>query len=256
MHISLGHKKQSERHIERFEDALTSAFFGTLRYLPTRIVVDLFISLLSKDGLVTEELTKFGTDDVIVKMNFWPNVANQGRVEPDLMISLSHGHSKLDLLIECKWKSSESSDCQLLGQWGAVTQTDRVNTYHIYLVKDLLEGNRVRENNIKKASEPKVWNDRLFVISWLNILKSLLVLSVTGVDKHSAIAVMQWKEDMAAMFGRIGINEFGGFKLIAEPINATEGKVFWSSPFHGFQQFMNDDVGTDYGVYFFNKIKN
>lgn len=253
LHISLGHKKQSEEDIKRFEDALTSAFFGTLRYLPPRIVEDLFISVLgTRNALAKNELIKLYSDDVRVEMNFWPNIADEGRVEPDLKICLFYpGNSQIDLLIECKWKSGESSDCQLHGQWVALTQADRLKTYHIYLVRDLQKGCSDRDNNIRYASGASNWDDRLFVISWYELLKSLTVLSINGLDKHSSGAVMQWKEDMTAMFGRIGIHGFCGFKVLSNNIEATVGKVFWSSPFLGFQQFINCSVSTAEGVVFF-----
>lgn len=241
MHISLGHKKQSENQIERFEDALTSAFFGTLRYLPPRLVIELIISALGVEQTLENELHKFCSDDVSVEMEFWPNIAKSGRVEPDLKIKITHAlySSTLDLLIECKWKSGESSDCQLWGQWETLPSTDRLKTYHIYLVKDLHEGKRVRDKNIESASELSGWDNRLFVISWLDLLKAIPRLPTSVVDNQASRAVMHWKKDMAAMFNRIGVHEFAGFKGISERFDATEGKVFWISPFHGFKQLIN-----------------
>lgn len=252
MHISLGHKKQNEEHIKRFEDALTSAFFGTLRYLPSRFVVDLLISVLkARNLLVIKDLTGLLVDDVIVEMEFWPNLLNKGRVEPDLMIYISHGLSKVNFLIECKWKSGESSDCQLHSQWNSLSQDDRLNTYHIYLVRNFHDGNSTRYRNIKKASDAKNWDDRLYVISWLDLRKALPMLSINGLNIQSARAVIQWKNDMAAMFDRIDIQEFGGFSVISDNFEFLEGPVFWSGPFHGFQAIVNEDIHSSQDLVFF-----
>lgn len=262
MHISLGHKKQREDHIKFFEDALTSAFFGTLRYLPARVVVDLFISTLdSKPSAIQDALEELRLDEVSVEMNFWPNLANSGRVEPDLLITLLHPHgSRIDLLIECKWKSGASSDFQLLDQWQALRPDVRLNAYHVYLVRDLQLGHMDRNTNLTKASKMddtlgQVWDERLFVVSWFDILKALLNLPINGLEAYPAQVVMQWKKDMAAMFERIGIRKFGGFKHLAGCIDASEGVVFWN-PFRGFHQLVEFNICNDKAVVFFAKERS
>ena len=258
MHISLGRKKQSEGHIKRFEDALTSVFFGTLRYLPPRIVIEFFISLLgTKQALLKEGLAKLCSDDTNIKMEFWPNCADEGRVEPDLKITLSSSsYLPIDLLIECKWKSGESSDCQLLGQWSALKPSDRLKTYHVYLVKDLQQANIDREQNIEKASvqfgekDTQEWGDRLFAISWFEVLKA--TFSLTDPDRYHQKVVTQWGKDMEEMFERIGIREFKGFSHLSKQIAVSEGRLFWDCPFHGFQRFVDVNIIPTRSVVFYS----
>jgi hypothetical protein len=256
LHISLGRKKQKEKDIRYFEDALTSSFFGTLRYLPARIVVELFISILgSKPSVAGNALAKL-SDDVIAQLEFWPNLAKSGRIEPDLRISLiDPSGNRTDLLIECKWKSGASSDFQLLDQWLALEPTDRSNTLHVYLVRDIRQGNKDRSDNLAKLSESgdtqmREWMNRLFVVSWLDLVKALPRLSTKVLDSYSARVVLEWQQDMNAMFERIGIREFGGFQHLVDQIPESNQLVFWK-PFLGFQQFRQDEISDIHGTVFF-----
>lgn len=210
--------------------------------MPQRLVIELFISILrGRPSSAKDTLVKLCSEDVSVEMKFWPNIAETGRVEPDLLLSLSHPQcSPIDLLIECKWESGESSDFQLLGQWKALTPINRLKTYHIYLVRDLQKGSRVREKYLGAATMLDDWGDRLLVISWLDILKALPKLSIIGLDSHQSRVLTQWINDMTAMFARIGIYEFSGFQRLSEYIDPTEGRVFFNSPFRGFNQFMTN----------------
>lgn len=256
MHISLGRKKQREEHIKYFEDALTSAFFGTLCYLPPCFVINLFISIMgSEPSSIRKALAKLELEDVSVQMEFWPNLAVSGRVEPDLLVSIIHpSGTRMDLLIECKWKSGASSDFQLWDQWQALEPAKRSNSYHVYLVRDLQHGYVDREINLAKASEmddiqKQAWDERLIVISWFDILKALSTLSNIAPNLHYKKVILQWQKDMAAMFERIGVREFGGFKHLVGKIEAEEEIVFWN-PFRGFHQLANFKIDNNKEVVF------
>lgn len=194
--------------------------------------------------MLTEGLAKLRADDTNINMEFWPNCADGGRVEPDLKITMaSSSCPPIDILIECKWKSGESSDCQLLRQWSALKPSDRLKTCHIYLVKDLQRANIDRKRNIAVALAQKFdapeWDGRLLVISWFEVLKAAHKLSLPGLDRHHEKAVTQWCKDMEGMFERIGIREFKGFSRLSKKITIPKGRLFWDCPFHGFQQFVN-----------------
>ncbi len=259
MHISLGHKKQREGHIERFEDALTSAFFGTLCYLPSFIVVEFLLALLgSKKTLVEDALSKLCLDDVKVEMEFWPNIVKSGRVEPDVKITLA---SSIVLLIECKWESGASSDFQLLNQWRYVHPAHQSKTFHVYLIKYLQPAIADQNKNMEEASEKignlhmREWKDRFLVVSWFEVLKAVNGILIINPEQYPGNIVRQWRDDMEAMFDRIGINEFRGFKHIYEDISeqlvAKKGKLFWVNTFHGFQQFKNNNINSSEDVVFF-----
>ena len=247
MHISLGCKKQSEHHINRFEDALTSAFFGTIKYLPSRVTAELFQALFaSKSSSLSQLFCDIKQqDDLIVKMIFWPRI---GSVEPDLQIEFSSALTNVTLLIECKWKSGESSDCQLLNQWKALSSKGKINAYHIYLVKDPSKANREIARNLEKAAGLPEWSGRLLLVTWLEILKSIGKLP----DSYPSV-VKDWKGDMVSMFRRIAIFEFGGFSSLSSIlIDDVSERGFWNTAFQGFHKLDKVNVNQIRGKVFFN----
>jgi hypothetical protein len=253
MHISLGHRKHGVKSVQGFEDALTSMFFGTLCYLHPRSVADFFQSLLGQQSeTIRESLAAISRDDVIVKFEFWKNLAQTGRVEPDLLVRfLFPDGDFVQLLIECKWESGESSADQLLTQWKAVPREDRSKTFHVYLVKYRHEGERARQANINAglASGDGIgWGCRLLLVTWHDVMEASAAHSASGGDAYQYAVLRQWKADMAGMFDRIGVWVFRGFAKIHETCETSQGVLFWK-PFHGFEK-IHESCETSQGVLF------
>jgi hypothetical protein len=262
MHIALARNKTSLNSASHVEDKLTSMFFGTLQYLPSKAIAyfisELFNSLDKSEGPITSFQRFINSTDIEFKFDFWPNIKNDGgRVEPDLVITAKKNNSdkKMRLLIECKWESEESGQNQLLKQWNAVS--DKNETIHIFLIKNRDSGEKCLEENLGSFTKEHykgkaIWEDRLHAITWYDVMAALKNKQDTILDRESARIYEIWRNNLKEMFERIGIDTFNGFNQfkrhylsdireyfldLTVPIEQSEKLSMYSFPI-----FWNDSV--------------
>ena len=288
MHIALASKKVSHKTEANFEDKLTSMFFGTLRYLPSKAIA-CFLNYLfepyKNNSNCLNSLLKFVRDDTVkFEFSFWPNISQQDnispslvisetnckannirpitginlfRTEPDLIIIAKNTKSEeIKILIECKWESKESSPDQLIKQWNALLLSEHCNSVHIYLVKNNGEGNKTRINSLKLLEENKgkdIWQKRLHVITWYDVMNAIHNKPALNISEATSDVYEIWKNDLLGMFKRIGINIFNGFRNIKTPDipSVPKSVLFWRG-FNGFSSCNGQTEKTPLRTIFWN----
>lgn len=107
--LSVIHKKRSPSTLR--EDDVTSFVFGTLSLLPPRqqheALCNFFSSLIDDDLSTGNALIHFSppfSGLLEAEIELWPNIATEGRNEPDVQISVKQqGETIGTVLIEVKW---------------------------------------------------------------------------------------------------------------------------------------------------------
>lgn len=113
------------RYKKEYEDEIVSAVFGPLCYLPGPERGEVFRRILDKSFACA--LAQCEDCDI----KFWPNLANRGRIEPDIVVELP----STILLIEAKWNSPPSKN-QLATQWDAAKERyPHQKVWHLFLTK-------------------------------------------------------------------------------------------------------------------------
>lgn len=225
------------------EDLVTSMVFGTLQYLqPAEIVRFLATALciLRTPVEAQQALTQLAeAPEPWVRVAFWPNLAatsqdaQTSRIEPDVVIECWQRQADqmqepcLRLLVECKWNSPLSGAEQLWRQWTALSDAQRQQTLHVYLVKDAGQGWPALSSVPPALSDVyERWGRRAFVVTWAQLIRPD-VFRLSG-------PVHRWLEDMRQLLIALGIVPFDGFHAVArEPYEPPPPILFWHR-FHGF----------------------
>jgi hypothetical protein len=237
------HRKDRNRNL--IEDEITSCILGPLSYMPIKDVWTLFRAWLpyKKEMWPTDIPTS-------VKFSFWPNLKDEGRIEPDLLVRFScNGDPILNVLFEIKWTSPISGKDELAKQWEALSNEEKQNTFHVYLVKDTGRGNREVDqslNEFPKGPQKKLWQNRLVCIGWRSLLEVLFFNR-----PRLGTTMNLWAKGVIAFLRRRGQTTFTGFEWLSEEMvsTASEKEIFWKSP-HWF--LMDKKVRPNGGLIFWN----
>ena len=227
------------------EDLVTSMVFGTLQYLPAAAIVRFLTTALrtlrapAEAQLALTQLAE--APDPWVRFAFWPNLAatsqdaQVSRIEPDVVIKCWRRQADqrqepcLRILVECKWNSSLSGEEQLWRQWTALSDAQRQQTLHVYLVKDASQGWAELFPVTPPLSDAhQMWRQRAFVVTWAQLIRPE-VLRLSG-------PVHRWLEDMHQLLIRLGIVPFDGFHAVAQEAYAPAPPILFWHRFHGFAQ--------------------
>jgi hypothetical protein len=202
-------KRKDRNSFKPFEDVVTSCVFGPLSYLPVEQVWGFFKKLIPDERLwpnVVPDRHEF---------HFWKNIAESGRVEPDLIVRFFDNYNNaplLTLLIEIKWKNSSLYPDQLEKQWNCIPKAEQGTCIHLCLVKDTASAK-------KEIAEYR--EERLFCTGWLNLAETM--------HDHFPPPSDSWASDVRAFLQRIGVTAFGGFAHLPDPDIMSIGTppFFW-----------------------------
>jgi hypothetical protein len=213
----LGHREDGEKRVSE-EDEITSIIMGPLDYMSPQASGSFWRELVKRD--VSEALAFPSGPITRVRMKFWPRHG----IEPDLVVELHWptGERRL-LLVEFKWNAPLSGDDQLHRQWNEyLTDAEREIAHHLFIAPEISAGlNAIGQNDI--------WNGRLILRSWINILDILKHLDCT---QDSGLA--KWRAQVNSLLGDLGIKRFQGFKDLPALPSLAQSPVFWS-PINGFK---------------------
>lgn len=213
-------KHRKDRHLKLFEDEITSIVFGPLIYMSPEDVWGLFREWLP----FKTDLWPSGISNSM-ELSFWPNIATEGRIEPDMLLRFKrNGELLLTILIEIKWDSPISSHDELLKQWEALGDKEKKSAFHIYLVKNTGRGNREVARSLENSRD-ETWRERLVCIGWRSLIETLQFE-----NQKFGRTINLWAEGIIAFLGRRGQTTFTGFKWlegksVSHPIN----ELFWRS---------------------------
>lgn len=160
------------RNQNGYEDEILSSVFGPLRYFQSEQQIIVIETILAQSFY--ESPAKVTANKKIDKceIEFWPNIASKGRIEPDIRVLIRHvDKSETLLLIEAKWNAPQHEG-QLHDQWVAATKQENKSreVLHIYLTR------KPHDFNDMKIKEDSAHKDCLVSLTWsrlANILRSL-----------------------------------------------------------------------------------
>lgn len=208
----LGHRDVGEKRVCE-EDEITSLIMGPLDYLPSEASGSFWRALIERD--VRGGLAFPSGSISSVRMEFWP----RRTIEPDLLIELHWptGERRI-LLLEFKWNAPLSGSDQLHRQWNEyLTHAEREVAYHLFIAPEISAG-------LNAMGKDNIWNGRLILRSWINILDVLSYLDCSrdpGLEK--------WKNQVTTFLRSLGIRRFQGFRDLSPPLSLQQPPLFWSS---------------------------
>lgn len=231
----LGYRDGIEKKVHE-EDEITSTVIGPLDFLPPRDVFRFWCGVLASSGKC-KFLPKGYPDSADVKLWHSRIVPLGGRrVEPDVRIDFRWTDgSKFTLLIEIKWRARLSGGDQLHAQWSEyLTEMERQSALHVFLAVDVSAASVAKE-------EADVWNDRLVLVTWLqirNVFAEILRLDHGGFGR--------WAKVADGFLEKIGVRRFSGFYFLNEfiiPMPHDSGALFWR-PWSGWSEISPDLEGV------------
>lgn len=218
----LAAKKRKGQRLKLWEDEITSCVFGPLSFMPASELWLLFRGWLPfKSDLWCSEIPSD------FEIDFWPNLAVAGRVEPDMVIRFTHKDKPLAVLMfEIKW-GYRIGEGQLINQWEALPDVDRDCAFHIHLVRDLSYGRSDMEAELatKAVGFPKRhWQQRLICVDWKGLIEMLRFHR-----PQFGQAMNLWAECVLAFLKRVGESAFTGFKWLADckMTGPPKDEIFW-----------------------------
>lgn len=124
---------RGKKRAKEYEDEILSSVLGPLLYLSPQDQLSVVRNLLLAFDIEVDSADCFTQCEI----DFWPNLMDQGRCEPDVVIKLrDEGAIRCVLIIEAKWNSPQSEK-QLTIQWNsAKLRYDSAEVYHFYLTKN------------------------------------------------------------------------------------------------------------------------
>lgn len=214
----LGHRDVGEKRVCE-EDEITSLIMGPLDYMPSEASGLFWRELIERN--VREDLAFPSGPVSRVQMDFWP----LRTVEPDLLVWLywPTGERRI-VLVEFKWNAPLSGSDQLHRQWGEyLTHAELEVAHHLFIAPEISAGlNAIGQND--------VWNGRLILRSWINVLDVL-----NRLDCSSYAGLEKWKSHVTTLLKNLGIRRFQGFSSLSPPSLHEGSPVFWN-PINGFKE--------------------
>ena len=212
-----------------YEDLITSAFFGPLRYLPKEDV-----------RLILQCLFDLRLDDIDGsdwEFEFWKRIECDDRsyVEPDLII-IANGENgkKTALLIEVKWNAGESGgqgEHQVTLQAEAVEavmkKKDEDKLIPVYLVRNRAKA----EEEFRDRKKP----DGLKIVTWAEVGRQLRDFPENE-KKELSEGGKNWLKDAGMFLKKMTGPVFTGFSDASDASCmdiSLVGRIFYS-PFRGF----------------------
>ncbi|HDS1738272.1 hypothetical protein NPS49_05845 [Pseudomonas putida] len=211
----LGHREEGEKRVCE-EDEITALIAGPLDFLPPEASGAFWRALLESD--VDENLPLPTGAVSFLRMDFWP----QRSVEPDLLVEMgwSNGERRI-IVVEFKWRAPLGTD-QLHRQWDEfLTDAEREVAYHLFIGPELSVG-------LNALGQTDIWNGRLILRSWLNVLQILNKL-----DCSSYTGLSKWRSQVTSFLGQLDIKRFQGFQQLSPATVPARTHVFWN-PLNGF----------------------
>lgn len=176
------------------------------------------------------------------KMYFW---RKEKGIEPDLVVELSWPNSsRIDLLVELKWRSPLSGRDQLHRQWlEYFSGQQRQTGYHLFIAPETSAAATARN-----SEQGDVWQGRLLEVSWFKLMSFFASLPVTSPLKP-------WANQVSQTLEKLNIRSFQGFKNHLKPVPHNQSDyshLFWRG-FTGFQSLPLHTPSNVQPVFFTNQ---
>lgn len=173
------------------------------------------------------------------KMYFW---RREKGIEPDLVVELYWtDSSKIDLLVELKWRSPLSGHDQLRRQWlEYFSDQQRQTGYHLFIAPETSAAATARN-----SEQGDVWQGRLLEVSWFKLMSFFTGLPVTSPLKP-------WANQVSQTLQKLNIRSFQGFKSHLKPVPHNQpdySHLFWRG-FIGFQSLPLQVPQINYPLFF------
>ncbi|MBS0457378.1 MAG: hypothetical protein JSS44_08635 [Proteobacteria bacterium] len=203
-------RHKNRRESPRYEDDIVSAVFGPLRYLGHGDRIGVFLAVLN-DRFPHDNFAGMDTCSI----DFWPNIADGGRIEPDLVVRCSRrdgSGSTMRIIIEAKWSSGLSGDRQLVKQWEAARKDgsrDVHLTWHIFLTRE--------PQDLASLSYDTKHRSRLANLTWSSFSRLASVAAIARVSSNAArtsdegAGLKRWADDVRQFMDCLGESLFSGF---------------------------------------------
>ncbi|QVN05638.1 hypothetical protein JYG35_18580 [Pseudomonas rhodesiae] len=128
------------------------------------------------------------------------------------------------MLVEFKWNAPLSGSDQLHRQWSEyLTHAERKVAHHLFIAPEISAG-------LNAISQNDVWNGRLILRSWINVLEIL-----NRLDCSSDAGLAKWKSQVTNLLKNLGIRRFQGFSSLYPPSLHEGSSLFWN-PINGFKE--------------------
>ena len=187
---------KKRRNAPEYEDEIVSAIFGPLMCARTSDKVDVFKKIGLACGI---SALNGGFDNCHIE--FWPNIASSGRVEPDLLVTMKSKEETVMLLLEAKWDAEQGED-QLRKQWDcALARYGHRNgqIWHIYLTKAAHSLEEMVDVNASGSHRERIVN-----LTWARLAHTLEGIS----------DLAEWGKSVSRFLSRLGHSPFVGFRTI------------------------------------------
>ena len=184
------------------EDEIVSSIFGSVGYLSPSLRVTFFTELLYAIAENGPEASLRDKTCTSVEVDLWPNLADSGRVEPDVIIK----SEDIIIMIEAKWDSPQSEN-QLSSQWCAAKIKYKVPAmYHLFLTK---EPKGMEE--MLGVNPDGEHSKHLYSMTW-----SRLAHVTNRLAKNSNDELKNWASDVRTFLTRLGHAPFIGVLAICK----------------------------------------
>lgn len=205
-----------------YEDEILSAVFGPLLYFSNEIQGMLFQAVLDKafEDTAQKQLVNKSIKDCSIE--FWPNLADDGRIEPDIIVEIVHNDNSRSLLvIEAKWNSKQHED-QLSAQWVAAKKKyPKHSVLHIFLTQ---EPHSFEEMEKMWSSTIEGHKDNLVSLTWSRLANAI------GNSGSNDLLLAAWVKDVREFLTKLGQGSFVGMHRIFENhhVFAEDWKMTWN----------------------------
>jgi len=219
-----------KRSGSEYEDEIVSAIFDPILYMPERLKLAAFIAVAKScklDPATYEDATE-------CQVEFWPNLRDAGRCEPDLVVELRNAEKnlKLVMVIEAKW-GSQLGNNQLSTQWKDARSkygSSGTSIGHILLTKEPKTTHQML-GKTPDATHAK----HLRSMSWSQLAGMILKI---GKDTNDP-GLSHWARHATRLLERLGHAPFiGAHDSFKRHKDEIESNQYWMNPcpkwkFHG-----------------------
>lgn len=209
----LGHREKSERRVSE-EDELTSLIMSPLSLLSKSAIGTFWKALIEWNEVDTLPIKLPDKPVENAMIEFWPRRYTEKEVlEPDMLVKLEWpSGAHINLLVEFKWRAPLSGERQLHNQWEKfLSDEERQNSYHIYIAPEL-------SNGYKALDHKDVWNGKLLLRSWFDIL-NILTQKPYSIQTNE---LLTWSDHVCNLLEKLHIRPFNGFQQVITRENLNQ----------------------------------
>ncbi|MEX3773013.1 hypothetical protein [Pseudomonas sp. MYb118] len=211
----LGHRDETTEQRVAEEDEITSTLMGPLAFLSPAAIATFWGAVVRHRNPEHAFPTGAPTH---AEMEFWPR---SGRIEPDLLVTLTWGAQTQILLVEFKWRAPLSGDDQLHIQWEKyLDKHRRDHALHLFIGLDTSAASNALNHR-------DCWKGKLIMRSWFDILDA-----IAAIPTGPGLELQRWIDQVRKCLKLMAVEPFNGFeKNLTKPkLPSVCDHVFFAHP--------------------------